>query len=98
MLKECKRLHTQEDKDKLMNIKNDIFVNKLSTKQLIEKYNFKCTDNIASSKFNIAFLNTTCRNVSNEIRKLENRTEEYECGETLICREYTKVKNHVFNF
>ena len=31
MLKECKQLHTQEDKDKLTNIKNDIFVNKIST-------------------------------------------------------------------
>ena len=96
MLKECKRLHTQEDKDKLMNIKKDIFVNKISTKKLIEKY-FRYTNDIASSKFNIAFLNNTCRNVSNEIRKLENRTEEYECGETLICREYTKIKGRVFN-
>ena len=50
MLKECKRLHTQEDKDKLVNIKKDIFVNKVSTKKLIEKYNFEYTDNIASCK------------------------------------------------
>ena len=71
-------------------------MNKISTKKLIEKY-FRYTDDIASSKFNIAFLNNTCRNVSNEIRKFENRTEENECGETLICGEYTKTNGSVFN-
>ena len=96
LLKECKRLNTQEDKDKLFNIKEDIFINKLPINKLIKKY-FRYTDDIASSKYNIAFLNTTCKNVSNEIRKLENRKDEYECGETLICREYTKIKSHAFN-
>ena len=28
---------------------------------------------------------------------MENRTNEYECGERLICREYTNVDNHVFH-
>ena len=79
ILKECKRLNTQEDKDKLKNIKSDIFVNKLPTKTIIEKY-FEYTTNISSSKNNIALLNTTCKNVSNEIRKLENRKDEYEVG------------------
>ena len=51
----CKRLHTEEDKQKLDNIKRDIFENKISTTKLIEKY-FRYTDNIASSKFYIAYL------------------------------------------
>ena len=38
VLKECKRLHTQEDKDKLTNIKRTIFEKTLSTKNIIEKY------------------------------------------------------------
>ena len=97
ILKECKRLNTQEDKDKLQNIKYDIFfINKLPIKHIIEKY-FEYTTDISSSKNNIAFLNTTCKNVSNEIRKLENRKDEYEVGEFLICREYTKTKTSVFN-
>ena len=96
ILKECKRLNTQEDKDKLKNIKYDIFINKLPIKTIIEKY-FEYTTDISSSKNNIAFLNTTCKNVSNEIRKLETRKDEYEVGEFLICREYTKTKTSVLN-
>ena len=42
-------------------------------------------------------MNTTCKNVSNEIRKLENRKDEYEVGELLICRGYTKTKTSVLN-
>ena len=77
LLKECKRLNTQEDKDKLRNIKIDIFENKLPIVKVIEKY-FEYTTDISKSINNIAFLNTTCKNVSNEIRKLENRKDEYE--------------------
>eukprot|EP00438_Fugacium_kawagutii_P006184 Skav207472 [mRNA] locus=scaffold3545:496284:499559:- [translate_table: standard] len=95
-LKICKRLHTDKDREKLNNIKIDIFVNKLSVKQIIEKY-FSYTDDITSSPNNIAFLNDTCKNVSNAIRKLENRKGEYCVGEKLICREYTKTKTSVFN-
>ena len=28
---------------------------------------------------------------------METRTSEYECGERLICREYTVIDNHSFN-
>ena len=38
LLKVCKRLHTDEDRDKLHNIKNDIFVNKISVDGLVKKY------------------------------------------------------------
>ena len=72
-------------------------MNKLPTKEIIKKYHFRYTDDIASSKYNIAFLNNTCKNVSNQIRKLEHRKYEYEKDEVLICREYTKIKNNVFN-
>ena len=78
------------------NIKTDIFVNKLSVKQIIEKY-VSYTDDITASPNNIAFLNDTCKNVPNAIRKLENRQGEYCVGEWLICREYTKTKTSVFN-
>eukprot|EP00438_Fugacium_kawagutii_P012227 Skav223953 [mRNA] locus=scaffold798:243805:247131:- [translate_table: standard] len=96
VLKECKRLHTQEDKDKLTNIKRDIFEKRLSTKKIIEKY-FSYTDDITASPNNIAYLNDTCKNVSREIRKLENRRDEYEVGECLICREFTKTTQANFN-
>ena len=96
MLKECKRLHTQGDKDRLKNIKDDILVNRLSVFEIIDKY-FQYTTDISGSKNNIAYLNTTCKNVSNAIRKLENRRDEYEVGEFLICREYTKTQTSTFN-
>ena len=38
LLKECKRLNTQEDKNKLRNIQKDSFVNQLPIKPIIEKY------------------------------------------------------------
>ena len=45
----------------------------------------------------IAFLNKTCKHVSNEIRQLENRKGEYEVGTFLICGEYIKTQKSVFN-
>ena len=90
MLKECKRLKSQEDRDKLYNIKQDIFVNRIFVDELIRTY-FRYTDDRTSLGFNIAFLNNTCKNVSSEIRKKDNRVCEYACGERLICREYTKI-------
>ena len=89
LLKECKRLKTKEDKDKLSNVKTDI-LNQLPSKKVIEKY-FRYTTSISGSKHNIAYLNDTRKNVASEIRKLENRKDEYEVGEFLICREYTKT-------
>ena len=53
LLKECKRLKPQEDKDKLSNVKTDIFVNKLPFKEIVEKY-FRYTTSISGSKHNIA--------------------------------------------
>ena len=97
LLQVCKRLHTDKDRDKLHNIKHDIFVYKISVDGLVQKYGFKYTDDITSSPFNIACLNNTCKNVPSKIREMENRTSEYECGERLICREYTTVEKHVFN-
>ena len=89
-LKECKRLKTKEDKEKLSNIYDDIFENNVKPKELIERY-FKYTKVISQNKNNIAYLNDTCREVSKEIRKAENRNAEYEVGEVMICTEYLKT-------
>ena len=59
----CKRLKSQEDTDKLYNIKHDIFVKNISVDDLIEKY-FRCTDDITSLGCNIACLKCTCKTVS----------------------------------
>ena len=96
LLKACKRQHTDEDREKLHNIKQDIFVNKISVNGLVKKYGFRYTDDITSNPSNTAFLNNTYKNVSSKIREMETRTSEYECGERLICREYTVIDNHSF--
>ena len=67
---------------------------KISVDQLIRQY-FRYTDDITSFGFNIAFSNNTCENASSEIRKKERTVCEYECGERLICREYTKIHDDV---
>ena len=36
LLKACKRLHTDEDRDKLHNIKQDIFLNDISVDALVK--------------------------------------------------------------
>ena len=81
-LKKCKRLKTQEDK--LSNVKTDILVNKLLFKKVINKY-FRYTTSIGG-----AYVHDTCKNAASDIRKLENTKGEYEVGEFLIYREYTK--------
>ena len=72
-LKECKRLKTKEDKEKLSNMYADIFENTVKPKELIERY-FKYTKVISLNKNNIAYLNNTCREVSKETRK--QKTEQ----------------------
>ena len=42
---------------------------------------------------NIALRNEICENVSRTIRRINNKTADYEVGENLICRTYLKIKN-----
>ena len=71
-----KKLHKDEGREKLRNIKHNIFVNNMSADELAKIY-FRFTDDLTASPFAIAFLNNTCKTESCEIRKMENRTEEF---------------------
>ena len=42
-------------------------------------------------------MNDTCKDVCKHIRKQQCKTNEYDVGEFLICREYCKVKDITFN-
>ena len=44
LLKECKRLKPQENRDKLYNIKHDIFVNKMSDDESVKQDGFQYAD------------------------------------------------------
>ena len=51
-----------------------------------------------TTKYNLAYKNSTCQTVSEEVRsRLLKKSEPYESGETLVCRSWFKVKKQVFN-
>ena len=92
-LKECKRLKTQADKETLNKIYEDIFTINIKASELILKY-FDYTTVINENENNVAYLNDTCKEVSNEIRRLQNRKGEK--GEVMICRQYLKIAKQKF--
>ena len=94
-LKECQRLNTQEDKETLNKIYEDIFTNNIKASELILKY-FGYTTVISENENNVAYLNDTCKEVSNETRRLPNRKGEYEKGEVMICRQCLKIPGQKF--
>ena len=81
LFKGYKRLKSQEDTDKLYNIKHDRSVNNICVDELIRNKYVRYTDHKTSLGFNIAFWDNTCKHVSSEIRKKEHRVCEHECGE-----------------
>ena len=95
-LLENKRLKKPEDKIKLENIRQDLFINNLGITQIIKKY-FRYTTDITQSVKNVAYKNDTCEEVSNHIRRKLGKTVEFEVGEALICRGYFKEKKYTFN-
>ena len=93
-LTENKRLKSQEDKDKLKKLKQEIDENKdkLNDKKFIRKLlktYFKFTNEITTTK-NIAYRNDIADTVSRTVRKLLNKQGEYEVGEFLSCKLYNK--------
>ena len=95
-LMENKRMKTKEQKYKLKNFKKDIFNKSIPIIDTITKY-FEFTSDLTQSLNNIAYMNSTCKLVSSHIRKKLNKKNEYELGEYLICREYTKLKDGTLN-
>ena len=95
-LKENKRLKTQEDKDKLERIYNDIFNINIEPEITIKKY-FKHTKSLTTSNKSISDMNDTAEIVSKHTRKHLNKTDEYEIGEVLVCRQYLNCKLGKFN-
>ena len=67
-----KRLKTQEDRDKLEQMKSYIFNEDIPIDDIINKYS-KFTTNITQSTKNIAYRNETCKNVSDAIRHQFNK-------------------------
>jgi hypothetical protein len=94
-LKENKRLKNEDDKQKLKQLKTDIFNNDISVKNIIDKY-FKTTTR-HDTLSNLAYRNSTCKTVANNVRQLLNKKLEYEVDEVLICRKWFKIGTTTFN-
>jgi hypothetical protein len=94
MLYECKRLKTEEDRQKLKAVKHLIHNTDTPYKEVISK-DFKWTDEIKLFDNNIAYRNETCKKVSKKIREMKNIDDEYIIdiiGEEVICRKFLKTE------
>ena len=89
MLNMSKRVATDEQRSRLKNVKNAIFKNNKPFAKIIKQY-FQTTNKVNHSVNNIAYKNSTCKDVSTSIRQLLGKDSEYEIGERLICRKYFK--------
>ena len=96
MLYECKRLKSEEDRQKLYDIKDMFFKKNEPILNIIEKY-FGWSDGSEICENNIAFTNHTCKEVSMRIRQMKGIEDEYVVGEEVICRKYIKTKGKKFN-
>lgn len=97
MLYECKRLKSEEDRQKLYDTKDMFFLKKNEPiLNIIEKY-FGWSDGSEICENNIAFTNHTCKEVSMRIRKMKGIEDEYVVGEEVTCRKYIKTKGKKFN-
>ena len=56
----------------------------------IRKY-FRFTNTVETSS-NIAYKNYSCERVATTVREMQNREDEYEVGEVLVCRRYYRPK------
>ena len=65
-LKICKRVKTEEDREKMDNVYNDIWKHKLPLDEVVFKY-FETTTDILEAEHNIAYTNKMCKWVSNTI-------------------------------
>ena len=83
-LKICKRVG-EEDRKRLNEIYDDLWVRQMPIKEWIMKH-FQLTNDVMNSDHNIAYTNTRCQAVSNEIRKRLGKKDKYEIDEVMICR------------
>ena len=94
--RESKRLKSQKEQDTFNKFKQDIFDDGIPVSKTINKY-FKTVKDL-NTRYNIAYKNSTCQMVSEEVRsRLLKKKEPYETGEKLVCKSRLKLKKHVFN-
>ena len=70
---------------------DDFWIHKLPMEELIKKHNLLTTDDIVTSEHNIAYTNTSCRNVAGEVRKRLGIRDKYVVGDILISRKWVET-------
>lgn len=105
VLKVNKRLKTQEDRDKLENIMNDIFDPKTNIVDMFKKYGFKTINNFKDlvTTDNIAFFNYRRKIVNkyvyNNLIENENNEDTYQFGNYTLWKGFklTCIAHHKIN-
>jgi hypothetical protein len=93
--KENKRLRTTEDKEKLKLIKQELFDENIPIERTMRKY-FPFVTKVKTDK-NVAYKNSTCKEIGILVRKRQKKTNEYDVNDVLICRKYFTCNKHVFH-
>jgi hypothetical protein len=103
-----KRLKTEEDIRKMMQLKQDIFNNKLNVIETLKKNGFKIINNIKDVKThkNICYFNYRANNIINNIlgkiaipqEAKEINGLKYWVGLELICKKSQKITNKIKSY
>ena len=89
-LKISKRVSDDEQRKKLEDAYNDMWINEMPVDKWVEKH-ARYTSEINPHHMNIAYTNIRCKSVSDEVRKKLGKKGLYEVGEEIICRLYLKT-------
>ena len=89
-LKISKRVSDDEQRKKLEDAYNDMWINEMPVDKWVEKH-ARYTSEINPHYMNIAYTNIRCKSVSDEVRKKLGKKGLYEVGEEMICRLYLKT-------
>ena len=96
-LKICKRVKTEEDRQKVSDVYDDMWKHKLPIDEVMRKH-FEATTDIMESEHNIAdiaYTNRMFKWVSNTIRKNLGKSDKYR--DFVICRKHTWKDGITFN-
>ena len=89
-LKISKRVSDDEQRKKIEDAYNDMWINEMPVDKWVEKH-ARYTSEINPQHMNIAYTNIRCKSVSDEVRKKLGKKGLYEVGEEMICRLYLKT-------
>ena len=89
-LKISKRVSDDEQRKRLEDAFNDMWINEMPVDKWVEKH-ARYTSEINPHYMNIAYTNIRCKSVSDEVRKKLGKKGLYEVGEEMICRLYLKT-------